>query len=339
METALGYAGKTLKSNIVKTNRAGDNQRFNQRTSSFIGGFGLPTAGLVAAGDFWSQSITSNWAELVDEPTSAVALPSASWSTVPSWPTPAPPEIIEIQKPAQTTTNPNTIWVGGFFNDTVEEEEIREFFGPIKDHIVKVKMMYDKATGKQKAFCFVEFDDPNLVDDAINNYAGRVLRNHIIKINKAGLRDRGASISVINPYPSVPIADYSGPTGLGAIAEESLAAAVYVDSQDLAPLNHDVPEPSVSQSKSWNLNAYFDPPSLLYAGSMEEMHEQSGQQFVDASTIDVENKVFLFTLCAFFTLSRMLNRLYIQCGLVGSKMRPSMRKNCGSFSGHRFRRR
>jgi RNA recognition motif-containing protein len=51
--------------------------------------------------------------------------------------------------------------------------------------IVNVKLMFDRNSGKQRAFCFVEFDCAANRDEAMK-LSGRQLKGHTIKLNRAG---------------------------------------------------------------------------------------------------------------------------------------------------------
>jgi heterogeneous nuclear ribonucleoprotein A1/A3 len=52
------------------------------------------------------------------------------------------------------------MFVGGLKDDTTEEMIRDTFPGKIEN----VEMIKDKATGKSRGFCFVEFDDYDTVD-------------------------------------------------------------------------------------------------------------------------------------------------------------------------------
>ncbi|KAI9591822.1 hypothetical protein BDF19DRAFT_453581 [Syncephalis fuscata] len=91
-----------------------------------------------------------------------------------------PAPVVETEK----QENPNTLWLGGFHNDSVEESEIRQFFGPLSNSIVNVKLMFDRNTGRQRAFCFVEFDSAIAREQAMH-YSGNTLKGHTIKLNPA----------------------------------------------------------------------------------------------------------------------------------------------------------
>uniref|UniRef100_A0A0L8FK40 RRM domain-containing protein n=1 Tax=Octopus bimaculoides TaxID=37653 RepID=A0A0L8FK40_OCTBM len=65
----------------------------------------------------------------------------------------------------ETQASVKKMFVGGL-EETTSEEEIRELFCPY-GRIEKVEMIKDKATGKQKRFCFVTFDDFDCVDKCV----------------------------------------------------------------------------------------------------------------------------------------------------------------------------
>lgn len=75
---------------------------------------------------------------------------------------------------AQVTVN--KIYVSGL-KDDLNESDLREYFGPY-GKIVSVNVVTDKATGKNRGFAFVEFDDYDPVDKIVlqrHNYKGRKL--------------------------------------------------------------------------------------------------------------------------------------------------------------------
>ena len=60
------------------------------------------------------------------------------------------------------------LFVGGV-KDGMTEEDMREIFGE-QGEIAKVHMVTDKATGKLKAYCFIEFNDPDTTDKCVCKY-------------------------------------------------------------------------------------------------------------------------------------------------------------------------
>lgn len=54
----------------------------------------------------------------------------------------------------------------GAMKEGTTEEMIRELFSEFGE-VAKVEMVMDKATGKPKSFCFVEFEDYDAVDKCV----------------------------------------------------------------------------------------------------------------------------------------------------------------------------
>ena len=63
------------------------------------------------------------------------------------------------------------MFVGGIKDDTTEEQIRTCFEGNSKrDNIANIEMIKDKATGKLRGFCFIEFDDHDTVDKFVCEY-------------------------------------------------------------------------------------------------------------------------------------------------------------------------
>ncbi|KAI8055506.1 hypothetical protein BDF22DRAFT_742088 [Syncephalis plumigaleata] len=113
-----------------------------------------------------------------------------------------PAPVVEVEK----QDNRNTLWLGGFHNDTVSEQEVRQFFGPLGDAIVNVKLMFDRNTRNQRAFCFVEFDSERTREQAMQ-FSGRTLKGHTIKLNPAAANQPTTNMTepnFVNPAVKVP---------------------------------------------------------------------------------------------------------------------------------------
>jgi RNA recognition motif-containing protein len=65
---------------------------------------------------------------------------------------------------------------------------LRDFFGELGHGIVNVKFMYDRKTGKQRPFCFVDFDTEERLSQALT-MNGQLLKNIEVKMNRAGYKD------------------------------------------------------------------------------------------------------------------------------------------------------
>ena len=65
------------------------------------------------------------------------------------------------------------MFIGGM-KDGTSEDDIREVFEEY-GKIAKVEMVTDKATGKQKSFCFVEFEDYDPVDKCVCKYSIKIM--------------------------------------------------------------------------------------------------------------------------------------------------------------------
>lgn len=175
---AMRFNGKVLKSNVVKINRANEHLKNQTQAPSLVNyAPAIVNQEVVAPTNNWQAAIEANtsWPSIAKED------PGLATTTLPNgwigelmqhggWPA---AQVVEIPK-QQALPNPNTLWLGGFYNDTLSEDEVHQFFGPLSRHIVKVKLMYDKVTGKQRAFCFVEFDNQQAVEEGLL-FSGRVL--------------------------------------------------------------------------------------------------------------------------------------------------------------------
>ncbi|KAI8055507.1 hypothetical protein BDF22DRAFT_677496 [Syncephalis plumigaleata] len=84
--------------------------------------------------------------------------------------------------------NSRTLWIGNFFNETVSDEELREFLGPCAKGVSHIKFMFDRKTGRQRPFCFVEFTSEAYLAEALE-LSGKKLKSADVKINRAGHKE------------------------------------------------------------------------------------------------------------------------------------------------------
>ncbi len=77
------------------------------------------------------------------------------------------------------------IYVGNI-SYTATEETLKELFGQF-GHVVAVKIIKDKLTGKSKGFAFVEMSDGG--QEAIDSLDGKEFGGRNIKVNEARPRE------------------------------------------------------------------------------------------------------------------------------------------------------
>jgi hypothetical protein len=81
-----------------------------------------------AANGYYGNEEGENWDHNLQVRVANAIQASAMNGTLLNNPT---PPIVEVEK----QENRNTLWLGGFHNDTVSEQEIRQFFGPLGDAV------------------------------------------------------------------------------------------------------------------------------------------------------------------------------------------------------------
>ncbi|KAG1444436.1 hypothetical protein G6F56_010298 [Rhizopus delemar] len=96
--------------------------------------------------------------------------------------TPVPQDVSDTNKKRQSTQrNPFTAYVGGLSNTTVNENDIREFFGI--DNVTFVKFPMDPTTQLPKAHCYVEFVSQTALEQALLKN-GTTFRDNKLVINR-----------------------------------------------------------------------------------------------------------------------------------------------------------
>ncbi|KAI9281030.1 hypothetical protein BY458DRAFT_544391 [Sporodiniella umbellata] len=95
----------------------------------------------------------------------------------------SPPELADTNKKRQSTQqrNPFTAYVGGLSNTTVNENDIREFFGV--ENVAFVKFPMDPNTQLPKAHCYVEFVSQLALEQALLKN-GATFRDNRLVINR-----------------------------------------------------------------------------------------------------------------------------------------------------------
>ncbi|XP_014773900.1 heterogeneous nuclear ribonucleoprotein A1, A2/B1 homolog [Octopus bimaculoides] len=87
----------------------------------------------------------------------------------------------------ETQTSVKKMFVGGLKEET-SEDDIRDTFGGF-GKIEKLEMIKDKATGKQRGFCFVTYEDFDSVDKVV--LKRRIsLNGKMVEVKKAVSKDR-----------------------------------------------------------------------------------------------------------------------------------------------------
>ncbi|KAK9768935.1 hypothetical protein K7432_000061 [Basidiobolus ranarum] len=87
------------------------------------------------------------------------------------------------------STGPYTIWVGGFNKTPYTDEDVKGIFGSLRSAINQVKLVHDRHTGQQRAFCFVDFKDPESMERGLR-HDGCEWNAGILKINRAEHREQ-----------------------------------------------------------------------------------------------------------------------------------------------------
>ncbi|RCH88064.1 hypothetical protein CU097_011405, partial [Rhizopus azygosporus] len=86
-----------------------------------------------------------------------------------------------IKKRQSAQRNPFTAYVGGLSNTTVNEEDIREYFG--RENVTFVKFPIDPTTQLPKAHCYVEFVNQAALEQALTKN-GSIFRDNKLVINR-----------------------------------------------------------------------------------------------------------------------------------------------------------
>ncbi|ORX93424.1 hypothetical protein K493DRAFT_316001, partial [Basidiobolus meristosporus CBS 931.73] len=96
----------------------------------------------------------------------------------------------ETAKSSTTSSGePYTLWVGGFNKIPYTEEDVKSIFGSLRNSISQVKLVHDRHTGQQRAFCFVDFKDADSMERG-HRKDGCEWNNGILKINRAEHREQ-----------------------------------------------------------------------------------------------------------------------------------------------------
>jgi len=80
------------------------------------------------------------------------------------------------------------IYVGNL-NYALTEDELKEVFEEL-GNVVSVKIIKDRETGKSKGFGFVEYDNEESAQQAIEEMNGAEVMGRRLKVNKARERTR-----------------------------------------------------------------------------------------------------------------------------------------------------
>lgn len=109
-------------------------------------------------------------------------------------------EIKEIKRQTPNSTNEqnNTIFVGNLAWDA-KEQDIIDFFKSCGS-ILQVRMIIDKKTGRSRGIAYVEFENADNVDSALQK-KGRDLLGRPINIDKANSNPASTNISQSDPTP------------------------------------------------------------------------------------------------------------------------------------------
>ena len=84
----------------------------------------------------------------------------------------------------------NTLFVSNF-PFTTTEDELRSTFEPM-GAIQSVRIIVDRETGRSRGFAFVEFNDPQALDVAIDQLNETEFRGRRLVVSKARGRDGGS---------------------------------------------------------------------------------------------------------------------------------------------------
>lgn len=82
----------------------------------------------------------------------------------------------------------NKIYVGNLSYD-ITNDDLTDFFssyGPIRD----IKLIRDRDTGKLKGFGFIEFEDKNAAQTAVETANGKELLGRNLKVSMAKQKER-----------------------------------------------------------------------------------------------------------------------------------------------------
>ncbi|OZJ05608.1 hypothetical protein BZG36_01469 [Bifiguratus adelaidae] len=88
-----------------------------------------------------------------------------------------------------------SLYIGGFKEDPLSEEDIRELFG--SENILEIRMMTDPATHASRGYCFVDFTSTEAVDAALQKNC-EVFKSRKIRV----LENTDYSNAVADPYLS-----------------------------------------------------------------------------------------------------------------------------------------
>ena len=107
--------------------------------------------------------------------------------------------------------NEAALFVGGL-SFSASEEDLRQAFGFI-GHILSVRIVQDRDTGKPRGFAFVNFETPECVDTAIRECQGMELCGRNVRLDRsaAGIVGRGKGKGHFMPYhPGAEFGMYPG---------------------------------------------------------------------------------------------------------------------------------
>lgn len=76
-----------------------------------------------------------------------------------------------------------SLYVGNIQWDSTERE-LEELFAPF-GKIISAQIIKDHNSGKSKGFGFIEMENPDEADEAMQNLHGKELRGRTLKINEA----------------------------------------------------------------------------------------------------------------------------------------------------------
>jgi RNA recognition motif-containing protein len=79
----------------------------------------------------------------------------------------------------------------GNLSYTVTEQELREVFGEGGRHVVDVKVILDRETGRPRGFAFVEMGSQNEATQVIETLTGRDIKGRPISVSEARERQGG----------------------------------------------------------------------------------------------------------------------------------------------------